>query len=54
MLGGRKIKSTLIREMLEGSGAKGLPQRGILLPNSCAAWLQTKSQRGSKGMDRIH
>ena len=36
MLSGRKITVTLIGEMLEGSVAKGHPQRGIFLPLMCS------------------
>jgi len=39
MLGGRKITATLTGETLEGSVAKGCPQRGIVLPHSYEVWL---------------
>ena len=47
MQGGRKITAMLRGGTLEGSVAKGCPQRGILLHHSCEEWLQTKSYRGS-------
>jgi hypothetical protein len=47
MLGGRKITVTLTGETLERSVAKCCLQRGILLTDSCEAWLQTNSKRDS-------
>jgi len=38
MLGGRKT-AAMLRGETEGPVAKGGPQRGILLPHSCEAWL---------------
>jgi hypothetical protein len=49
LLYGIKIKATLIGGTLEGSVARGCPQRGTL-PHSCEAWLKTNSQRDSMGM----
>jgi len=42
MLGGRKMKAKLTGVTLEGSVAKGCPQRGTL-HHSCEAWLKTNS-----------
>ena len=53
MLGGRKVKVTLTGVTLQGSVAKGCPQRGTLT-HSCEAWLKTNSKRDSTGMDVIH
>jgi len=39
MLGGRNITATLKGETLKWSVDKWCPQRGILLPHICEAWL---------------
>jgi len=53
MLGGRKFTTTVRSDILESSVAKGCLQRGILLPQSCEAWLQRESYKDF-GMALIH
>ena len=46
--GWQKVTATLRGNSPEGSVAKGCLLGGISLPNSCEAWLQTKSHRNSE------